>query len=114
MADKIQVELTQDQYNQLQGLLEKDSAKISLITDLVGQNVFLRTVTYHALGTVKQVVGNFVELENASWVADSGRFNEFLKGASPNENEPITGRFFVNLDTVVDFTVGVNPVSEII
>lgn len=114
MSDKIQVELTQDEYDQLQKIIKKENKRIELLTDLIGENVFLRTVTYHALGTVKQVVGNFVELENASWVADSGRFNEFLKGKNPIENEPITGRFFVNIDTVVDFVVGVDVCTKII
>ena len=41
----------------------------------VGRSYFIRTVTYHLLGRVKSLVGRFIILEQASFVADSGRFS---------------------------------------
>jgi hypothetical protein len=66
-----------------------------------GQAYFIRTVTYHTVGRVKSVTGNFVELEEASWVADSGRFSQAIKKGTLSEVEPV-GTVFVNMDSIVD------------
>jgi hypothetical protein len=76
--------------------------EINSYEDLVGGKFFFRTVTYHSIGEVKKIVGRFAYLENASWVADSGRFMNAIKDGTLNEVEPV-GDAFVNLDTVVDF-----------
>ena len=68
---------------------------------LVGRKKFFRTVTYHVLGRVVEVVDGVAILEDASWVADSGRFMDFLKKGVADEVEP-TGRHEVHLATVVD------------
>ena len=69
---------------------------------MVGGKYYFRTVTYHTVGEVKKIVGRFVYLENASWIADSGRFMNALQYGTLNEVEPV-GDAYVNLDTVVDF-----------
>ena len=73
--------------------------------DLIGGKYFFRTVTYHLLGEVVSIVGRFAYLKDASWVADSGRFHQFItKGelSSSAEIEPV-GFAYINLDTVTDF-----------
>ena len=70
--------------------------------EILGKCFFFRTVTYHILGKVVDVHENILELENASWVADSGRFMNAIKEGKLNEIEPL-GKWFVNLDTVTDF-----------
>jgi len=75
---------------------------VSKIEDLIGKKWFFRTVTYHLVGMVTKVMGNFLVLENASWIADSGRFMDCLKKGTLNEVEPC-GTAFVNLSTVTDF-----------
>ncbi len=67
----------------------------------VGKAYFLRTVTYHLIGRVKAICGNFIELENASWVADSGRFMQAITEGKLNEIEPV-GQAFVNTDSITD------------
>jgi hypothetical protein len=67
----------------------------------IGFSYFFRTVTYHIVGKMKAQHKNFVELESASWIADSGRFADFLKNGTPSEVEPV-GQVFVNLDTVTE------------
>lgn len=69
---------------------------------LLGNCYFFRTVTYHLTGKVERVVGDFVELSNASWIADSGRFSNAIKRGELNEVEPV-GTAYVNLTTVTDF-----------
>ena len=56
---------------------------------VVGKNYFIRTFTYHSLGKLKAITGQFLVLEDAGWVADSGRFNEFLSGTPPKEFERV-------------------------
>ena len=99
------IELSDEDFKKVQDFLGADSFKeISFYEDLVGEKIFFRTVTYHAVGEVKKIVGHFVHLQNASWVADTGRFMNFLKEGvqEDSEIEP-TGDMFLNLDTVVDF-----------
>jgi len=73
---------------------------------LIGQKLFIRTVTYHAVGKVvrraKELGPRFIEMEGASWVADSGRFTQAIEDGTLAEVEPIRARFYVNLDTAVD------------
>lgn len=99
------IELTDEQLQAVKDKLGVDSFKeISSYQDLVGEKIFFRTVTYHALGEVKKIVGRFVYLKNASWIPDTGRFMNFLKDGvqSNTEVEPV-GEMFLNMDTVVDF-----------
>lgn len=67
----------------------------------VGKSYFFRTVTYHLIGRVKSIVGSFVELEDASWIADSGRFMNAIKEGKLDEVEPV-GNMFVNAFSVTD------------
>jgi hypothetical protein len=66
-----------------------------------GKSYFFRTVTYHLIGKVAKIEGNFVHLKDASWVADSGRFMQAIKEGNLMEVEPV-GDAFLNLDSVTD------------
>ena len=85
-------------------LSEEDYTEIDDLSDFVGKKVFMRTVTYHLVGKVKKQVGKFWLLTDASWVADSKRFSDFIKNGVVNEEpeiEPV-GEVLVNIDSVVD------------
>jgi hypothetical protein len=75
----------------------------------VGENYFIRTVTYHLTGKVKDIVGKFLVLEKCSWIADSGRFSDAMeKGIDKQENaevEPFSHDVFVNSDSITDAMV---------
>ena len=83
-------------------LSNEETLDISGLQDMMGKSYFFRTVTYHQVGRVKKVVGNFLLLEDASWVADSGRFMQAIKTGSLDEVEPV-GEMGLNIHTVVDF-----------
>lgn len=69
----------------------------------VGKNYFIRTVTYHTLGRLVSVGQQELELEDASWVSDSGRWNEALSRGTLSEVEPYPpGRMIVGRNAVVD------------
>ena len=67
----------------------------------IGEAYLIRTVTYHVLGRVKSIKGNFLVLEEASWVADSGRFNEAIGKGTLNEVEYV-GKAIVAINAIAD------------
>ena len=69
---------------------------------VVGKAYFIRTVTYFATGRVKAIVGQFIVLEDAAWVADTGRFREAIMKGVLNEVEPVDVEMFVNLNSITD------------
>lgn len=68
----------------------------------VGDAYFIRTVTVYLTGRVKAIVGNFLILEEAAWIADTGRFSDAMKKGSFNEVEPYEDEVYVNIETIVD------------
>ena len=79
------------------------TGEIKSLDDLIGKAFYFRTVTYHALVIVtRKISEKIVQLEKASWVADSGRFMQTIEKGELNEVEPV-GVMFLNLDTVTDF-----------
>lgn len=97
------LEVSDETYNLIKDQLTADElVDISTLDDLVGQKLFIRTVTYHMTGKVVKRMGAFIQLEDAAWIADSGRFNEAIKDGTLSEVEPV-GTAWVNLSSVVDF-----------
>ncbi len=95
------VEVSDEQY---EAFLNEARKEVNSYEDLVGGKYFFRTVTYHMVGEVKKIVGRFAYLKGASWIADTGRFSDFIKdGLQTNSEVEPVGEQFVNLDTVVDF-----------
>ena len=67
----------------------------------VGEKYYIRTVTHHQTGKVKKIVGKFLVLEQAAWIADSGRFMQAILDGKLGEVEPVK-ECFVNTDTIID------------
>ena len=96
------LEISDETYERIKTqLLEDEKIDISSYDEMIGHNFFFRTVTYHLVGKVTKRIGNFFQLEQASWIADSGRFMDFIKNGEVNEVEPV-GTCFVNLESVTD------------
>ncbi len=74
---------------------------ISSLQDMIGKCYFFRTVTFHLTGRVKKIIGNMFILEDAAWIADSGRFMQTIKEGKLNEVEPV-GDAILNISTVTD------------
>jgi hypothetical protein len=74
----------------------------SNIPFIVGSSYFIRTVTIYLTGSVKAIVGKFLILEDACWIADTGRFSDAMEKGSFNEVEPYNDDVYVNIDTIVD------------
>jgi len=97
------IEVSDETYQKIKHQLqEEEKVDIQELDDLLGKCFFFRTVTYHLVGKVVKRIGMFLQLENASWIADSGRFMNAIKNGELKEVEPV-GSAFINLNTVTDF-----------
>ena len=67
----------------------------------VGKAYFIRTVTYHMLGKVERISGNFLVLSDASWIASSGRFNTAISKGELDEVEYV-GDAIIGMNAIVD------------
>lgn len=106
------IEISEETYEKIRKQLGEDSFKdITSLQDMIGEKFFFRTVTYHLTGRVKKIIGSIIELENAAWIADSGRFMQSLKEGTLNEIEPV-GRAFLNINSVTDFFPWKHPLPE--
>ncbi len=70
----------------------------------IGNSYFIRTVTYHVVGKVEAIKGAFLELSEASWVADSGRFSKAIGEGELSEVEYV-GDMIVNTSSIADACV---------
>lgn len=106
------IEVSEETYEKIKEQLGEDEiTDLDSMNDLIGGKWFFRTVTYYLLGKVTKIIGKFVKLEEASWIANSGRFTQFIKNGEVDEVEPV-GTCFVNMDTVVDFYEWIHPLLK--
>jgi hypothetical protein len=70
----------------------------------VGKCYLIRTVTMIQHGKLVEVTDKELVLVDASWIADTGRFHDFITGkSSPNEVEPFApGPVIVNRGAIID------------
>lgn len=98
------IEISEETWLKIKDQVEKEVGfkEINELKDMVGEKFFFRTVTYHLTGKVKKVIGSILELEDAAWIADSGRFMQCIKDGVVKEVEPV-GKAFINIASVTDF-----------
>lgn len=69
----------------------------------IGQNYLIRTVTMVDTGRVVAVTQHEVVLEDAAWIADTGRFAQAVEKAEFGEVEPFpSGRVIVGRGAIID------------
>ena len=68
----------------------------------VGEKVLIRTVTSYFTGQIASIVGKWLVLDKAAWIADTGRFADAIKRGSLSEVEPMGNGVRVNSDTIID------------
>lgn len=106
------IEVSEETLEKIKDQLDDHSFKeIESLKDMVGEKFYFRTVTYHLTGRVKRVMGSILELENAAWIADSGRFMNAIKEGKLNEIEPV-GRAYINISSTTDFFPWKHPLPE--
>jgi hypothetical protein len=96
-------------YGQLKAILDlfgETKVQEKKVPFKIGELYLIRTVTFTLAGKVKEVCGDFLVLENADWVADTGRFSESLKDQNNfSEVEPFLNDAIVALGAIVDATI---------
>lgn len=70
----------------------------------VGKDVFVRTVTYHYIGRIKEINEHSIVLSDASWIPQSGRWSTTLSTGELKECEPYVDDVYLNRQAVVDIT----------
>lgn len=99
------IEVSEETYEKIKEQLnEEEKIDLKDLNDFVGKSFFFRTVTYHLIGKVVKIIGDIIELEEASWIPDSGRFMNAIKDGELNEVEPL-GQWFINLNACTDFGI---------
>lgn len=69
----------------------------------VGENYLIRTVTMIDTGRLVAVTEHELVLEDAAWIANTGRFSDALKSLDFNEVEPFPdGRIVIGRGSVID------------
>ena len=71
----------------------------------IGEKYLIRTVTHIQTGMVKEIIGDFLVLDDAAWIADTGRFHDALKTGKLNEVEPFMGGCIVSQNAIIDAAV---------
>lgn len=93
--------------SQLKKAKEQDSIELtlpSLETPFeIGKAYLIRTVTLYYTGKVKKIKGKWIQLEEAAWIPDTGRWQEATEKGSFSEIEPFSYDPWINTDAVVDF-----------
>lgn len=76
--------------------------EVGSIPFIIGEKYFFRTVTYFATGQVVAVHGQFLELADAAWIADTGRFRDAIMTGALSEVEPVEVPMFLNIASITD------------
>ena len=81
-----------------------NKSKKSLSPMQIGKQVFIRCVTNYHTGRIVEITDTGVVLEDAAWIADTGRFSDALITGVFSEVEPFQGPVLVMTGPVVDAT----------
>jgi len=69
---------------------------------IVDECVYIRTITFHLTGRIFKVTDKFIFLEEAAWIADSGRFTQAINDGVLDEVEPVNVPVRVSINSIVD------------
>jgi len=79
---------------------------------VVGEKYLIRCVTHYYVGELVEKNAEEVILTKASWVVDTGRFHDALKGGDMSEYEPFVDDVSVSLGSRVDATKWRHPLPD--
>lgn len=101
--NKLSFEELQDKIKELEQQKEKATVKNIGIWQL-GKNYVIRTVTMIQIGRLVEVTDNELVLEEASWIAETDRWYNFLKEGKIKECEPFVDTVIVGRHSLIDAT----------
>lgn len=71
----------------------------------IGSNYLIRTVTMYQTGKLVKVTDKELVLDDAAWIADTGRFSDALKKCELAEVEPFWGQAIIGRGAIIDAVV---------
>lgn len=71
----------------------------------IGKNYVIRTVTMIQIGKLIDVTDNELVMTEASWIADTGRWTNFLREGVYDECEPFPDDIIVGRNSIIDATI---------
>lgn len=73
---------------------------------IIGHSYFIRTVTHYFTGELVWVGEKEIAITKACWIADTGRFNEFIANKTVNESEPFpkNSTVIIGRGSIIDMT----------
>jgi hypothetical protein len=106
-------ELTIGEVKELKELLNLNGGTKNMESNpyKIGKNYLIRTVTMAISGRLKEIYDTELVLDNAAWIADTGRFADSLKDqdnfseVEPYVNDVIIGRCSITDATEIEKTV---------
>ena len=96
----------------LRGLLSGIGSESAETAYSVGDVVLIRTVTFYYTGRVSAVFDNELCLEDAAWIADTGRFSTALKTGELSEVEPYELGVVINRASIIDVSPWAHPLPR--
>ena len=101
--------LTLDQIKVIKNLLGGEVVTNKSHPFKIGQNYLFRTVTFILAGRVTAVYDQEIMLDQAAWIADTGRFHDALKNGIETlqsaEIKPFINETGIGRGAIVDFTI---------
>ena len=76
---------------------------------LLGESVFIRTVTHAWTGRLDLMDDKTLVLSTAAWIADTGRFADAMATGLLSEIEPVPGDVYVSRGALVDVQKWTHP-----
>ena len=95
-------DLTLGDVKELKAMLGGGDCGAKRLPFTVGESYLIRTVTHIDVGEVESIVGDFVVLKTASWIADTGRYHDCLVKGVFSEVEPYPAGVAVNSAAIID------------
>ena len=72
---------------------------------MVGEKYIIRTVTMMQTGRLVYIDDKELILEDAAWIADSGRWSDALATGTLNEIEPFDDEVVIGRSAIIDATI---------
>jgi len=89
----------------LRGTKTHKEENTSLLPFQIGKIYIIRTVSFANVGKLKDIVGNWLVMSAATWIADTGSWSECLHNANSfKKTEPFEDDVYINIDAIVDAT----------
>ena len=92
--------ITLGEMKQLQSIFNGGTKKTCSME--IGKCYFIRTVTLYYTGRLISITDSDFVLEDAAWIADTGRFSDALKTGDLNEVEPFPKNVIVDRGGIID------------